>query len=118
MPVSQERPPENKRRGFGWVLLLFEFVFRAGVALLTRPFRGLVLWYRELRSARRMRDQGRFIPWPQLEPRLIRGEGTLIVEQARDERVRVWWTPGDVLRAVPKPPPPRGGGSQRVSTKP
>ena len=107
MPDSHERPPKDKRRSFGSVLFLFDPILRAGVALLTLPFRGLVLWYRELRFARRLREQGRFIPWPQLEPRLIRGEGTLIVEQARHERVRLWWTPGDVLRAVPKPPPPR-----------
>ena len=104
MPDSHERPPKDKRRSFGSVLFLFDPILRAGVALLTLPFRGLVLWYRELRFARRLREQGRFIPWPQLEPRLIRGEGTLIVEQARHERVRLWWTPGDVLRVPPGRP--------------
>ena len=33
----------------------------------------------------------------------------MIVEQARNERIRVWWTPGDVLQAVPKPSPPPEG---------
>jgi hypothetical protein len=53
-----------------------------------------------------MREKGRFIPWAVLEGRLLRGHGTLIVEQARSERIRVWWTPGDIFQAAPKPPPP------------
>src|SRR5262249_44552903 len=75
MPGSDERPSEDKSPGFGRVLLLLEVIFRAGVALLTSPFHGLVLWYRDRRFVRRMREQGRFIPWPQLEPRLVKGEG-------------------------------------------
>ena len=106
MPLSQDGASENKRPGFGWASLVFDFVNRAGIALLTRPFRGLVLRYRDLQFSRQMCEKGRFIPWPQLAPRLHRGEGTLIVEQARYERIRVWWTPSDVFQVVPKPPPP------------
>jgi hypothetical protein len=85
---------------------MLEFIHRAGLALLAGPFKSPVLWYRELRFTRQMREKGRFIPWPQLEPHLRRGEGTLIVEQGRSERIRVWWTPGDVFQTVPKPPLP------------
>jgi hypothetical protein len=106
MSFSHEERSEDKRPGFRWVLLVLDFMGRAGVALLTWPFHGVALWYRELKFIRQMREKGRFIPWPQLEPRLQNGEGTLIVEQARYERIRVWWTPGDVLRTVPKPPLP------------
>jgi hypothetical protein len=76
------------RPGFWGVFLVLDFMHRAGVALLTRRFRGVVLRYRDLKFTRQMHEKGRFIPWPQLMPRLHRGEGTLIVEQARYERIR------------------------------
>jgi hypothetical protein len=76
MPGSDERPSEDKRPGFGRVLLLLDVLLRAGVALLTSPFHGLVLCYRDRRFVRRMREQGRFIPWPQLEPHLVKGPNT------------------------------------------
>jgi len=107
MPASHDRSPTDKRPGVVSVFwMLLDSIRRAGVALLARPFRVLVLWYRDLRFARRMREEGRFMPWPQLKPRLLKGEGTLIVEQARSERMRVWWTPGKVLQPAPKHQPP------------
>ena len=96
----------EKRPDSGEVIPMLDFILRSGVALLTRPFRGLMLWYRDLRFAHSMREKGRFIPWAVLEGRLLRGHGTLIVEQARSERIRVWWTPGDIFHAATKPPPP------------
>src|SRR5262245_21962621 len=83
MPASHDWSPTDKRYGVVSVYwMLLDSIRRGGVALLARPFRGLVLWYRDLRFARRMREEGRFMPWPQLKPRLLKGDGTLILERA------------------------------------
>ena len=52
-----------------------------------------------------MREHGRFIPWKELEPHLQAGEGTLVVEQAQKDSVRVWWTQQDVVQQAPTQAP-------------
>jgi hypothetical protein len=56
--------------------------------------------WREWRFRERMRRAGRFVHWFELLPRLNRGEGTLIVEQAQKASCRVWWTDQDVRAAA------------------
>jgi hypothetical protein len=62
--------------------------------------------WREHRFRRRMRAAGRFVDWPGLRPRLERGEGTLIVEQAQKDACRVWWTDENVRRLAGTLRPP------------
>jgi hypothetical protein len=57
--------------------------------------------FREHRFARRMRELGRFISWEELEPRLRSGDGTLVIEQAQKDGVRVWWTEDDIVQQAP-----------------
>lgn len=56
--------------------------------------------------AKRMRRLGRFVAWRELEPRLQSGEGTLVIEQAQKDGIRVWWTPDDVIQESPVAPVP------------
>jgi len=52
-----------------------------------------------------MRERGRFIAWEELEPRLQAGDGTLVVEAAPKEGIRVWWTQDDIVHQAPTQPP-------------
>lgn len=78
----------------------------AGLSILALPFLLLAHCWRERRFARLMRDRGRFIPWQQLEPHLQAGDGTLLIEQAQKDGIRVWWTHENVVQAAPTQPPP------------
>lgn len=89
-----------------WPLFIVGLLVLAGLSILALPFLLLALWWRERRFARLMRDRGRFIPWRELEPHLQAGEGTLVVEQAQKDGVRVWWTQEDVAQEAPTQPPP------------
>src|SRR4051794_21512681 len=87
-------------------LFIVALLVLAGLSVLALPFLLLAFWWRERRFARLMRDRGRFIPWQELKPHLQAGEGTLVVEQAQKDGVRVWWTQEDVAQEAPAQPPP------------
>ena len=82
-------------------LLFFPFGLLLGVvsALVGTPFVAFLVstqaWSRR-RFRRTMRKQGRFVPWRDLERRLMDGEGTVIEEVGLKGAQRVWWTPDDV----------------------
>jgi hypothetical protein len=80
----------------GWVLL----------ALLFLPFVLVFQFLQERRLVRHIKPHGRFIAWRELEPRLVNGEGALVVEQAQKQRHRLWWTPEKPLAVGPVSPPP------------
>jgi len=61
----------------------------------------LLLKIQYWRLVRRMRDKGRYISWGELETRLLRGEGTLIVEQAQKQGHRTWWTDDRLMETTP-----------------
>jgi hypothetical protein len=84
---------------------LVVLLFLAVLSLFALPILATVLWLRERRFARLMKQSGRFIAWNDLEPRLKAGTGTLVVEQAQKDGIRVWWTPDDVAREAPQNAP-------------
>ncbi len=86
-------------------LFLVGLLLLAGLSILAMPFLLLARARRERRFALLMRDRGRFIPWKELEPHLLAGEGTLVVEQAQKDGVRVWWTQQDVALEAPTQAP-------------
>ena len=56
-----------------------------------------------------IRAAGRWIPWAELEPRLVTGVGTLILEEWMDlpySGIRFWWTELDVVSLAPVGSPP------------
>src|SRR5712664_4986004 len=63
----------------------------AAVSLFAMPFVLLGFQRRSWRFATLMRRKERFIAWSQLSRQLDAGGGTLIVEQAKKEGIRVWW---------------------------
>jgi hypothetical protein len=75
------------------------------LSIILMPFLILAHQRRERRFAQRMREQGRFIAWQELEPRLQAGDGTLVIEQAQKNGIRVWWTQDEVARQAPTQPP-------------
>lgn len=85
------------------LLVMLPLALVAFLSVLMMP---LVLYAqrrRELHFSRQMRAQGRFVSWAELEPRLQDGVGTLVVEQAQKQGVRVWWTEDDVVQEAPVP---------------
>jgi hypothetical protein len=84
------------------ILLLF------GLAILSIPC-GMVavifIALRERRLFRRLASTHRTIPWCEVEQHLAAGRGTLIIEQAQKQSVRLWWTPDDIPALSPCPPP-------------
>ncbi len=101
---------------------IFSLLVLAGLGLITPlvlvaiPFLIFASWWKEMRFARQMRAQRRFIDWGELKPRLLAGQGTLIVEQAHKKGVRVWWTPDDVPAAMPTHMPYKEPGSADYGT--
>jgi hypothetical protein len=88
-----------------WPVFWVALVGLAVLSILALPFLMISLQMRERRFSKLMRERDRFIPWTELEPRLKAGEGTLLVEQAQKDAVRVWWTSEDVMRAAPTQAP-------------
>lgn len=60
---------------------------------------------RERRLRSRLRAAGRFLAWPLVAEHLVRGEGTLIIEQANKQGSRFWWTSDDVVSQSPASSP-------------
>lgn len=88
------------------ILLIFLAILGwAGLVLLASPLIIFTQSRQERQFVRRMREQGRYIPWQQLEPHLHAGEGNLVVEKAMMETDRVWWTQEDVAEFSPAPLP-------------
>jgi len=85
-------------------VLAVSMLAAACVSLLLLPPLVAMHWWLERRFLKSLCSQRRFVPWTELEPRLIAGEGTLLVEQAQKMDVRVWWVQEDVLRVAPMPP--------------
>ena len=87
--------------------------YMAAMSLVSLP--GYIRAHAEQRAEdesvrRELEARGRFIAWPELQPRLEAGQGTLIVEQCFSDvgpymRCRFWWTDEDVLDLAPVPPP-------------
>ena len=78
-------------------------------ALLSIPYvfiAGIWIAIRERRLFRRLRSSHRTLRWPQVEQHLRDGTGTLIIEQAQKQSLRLWWTPDDVTAETPFPAPP------------
>jgi hypothetical protein len=98
-----------------YAMVLF---FVVGLTILVVPFLMFAAWRSERRFARSMRDQGRFMTWKELEPLLRAGDGTLIVEQAQKDGVRVWWSRDDVLREASMKPPAEADLDYMRSGKP
>jgi hypothetical protein len=88
-----------------WPLFFVGLLLLAGLSVVAIPFLLLAQARRERKFAQSMRDRGRFIPWKDLEPRLQDGEGTLLVEQAQKDAIRVWWTQQNVLQEAPTQAP-------------
>ncbi len=86
-------------------LFLVGLLVLAGLSVVAMPFLVFAMWRRERQFGRLIRDRGRFIPWMELEAHLRAGEGTLVVEQAQKDGVRVWWTQEDVVQKAPTQPP-------------
>ena len=61
---------------------------------------------RERRLFRGLCAHGRTLPWPEVAQHLRDGTGTLIVEQAQKQGLRLWWTPDDVSAESPYQPLP------------
>lgn len=76
----------------------------SGFVILTIPFQLCYGWSCKRRFTKLMKSRSRYLPWRELKPRLLAGEGTLIVEQAVMEDMRVWWTTDDVMQLAPVQP--------------
>lgn len=80
-----------------------------GLAAVSIPY-GLIaiacLAVRERRLFRRLKSCGRTLDWREVEQHLAAGRGTLIIEQAQKESLRLWWTADDVVSQSPFPIPP------------
>ena len=77
-------------------------------AVLSIPYlfiAGLFLATRERRLFQRLQSRQRTLPWSDVEQHLRAGEGTLIIEQAQKQSLRLWWTPDDVPSLSPVPIP-------------
>jgi hypothetical protein len=77
-------------------------------AILAIPFGVGAIWYQKMRDRRlfyRLRNCNRTISWLDIEQHLEAGRGTLIIEQAQKQGVRLWWTSDDVLSVTPHRPP-------------
>lgn len=86
-------------------LFFIQLILLASVRLLTLPLFNWFLWCRERQFVQQMHERGRFMPWDELQLHLQKGEGTLIVEQAQNDWIRVWWTSQDVMQDAPVQPP-------------
>ena len=69
------------------------------------PIAVAVQAHRERKFRREMERVGRFVEWNDLLPKLEAGEGTLIVEQAQKDGVRIWWTSREVGASSTVAPP-------------
>ena len=102
--------PTRKPKVFGPVfgvliglpLLLIAAVLSIPYAIVARIY----IAARERRLFRRLCSHDRTLPWSEVEQHLRDGTGTLIVEQAQKQGLRLWWTPDDVAAETPFPPPP------------
>ena len=73
-------------------------------ALLSIPYMlGAIIYiaWRERQFFRRLRSQGRTLPWREVEHHLRAGEGTLVIEQSQKQSHRLWWTPEDIPSLTP-----------------
>lgn len=70
------------------------------------PYMVLAQTRRERCFRQRMRAMRRFIEWADLLPSLKRGDGTLIIEQAQKDGVRIWWTDQSLLASANVPQRP------------
>ncbi|HVU45065.1 MAG TPA: hypothetical protein VHD85_03000 [Terracidiphilus sp.] len=111
MPAAAQTPSSRSQRGISPLIGIPLVLVGLPLALLFMP-----VWlptamaahaWREHRFRKQMRRAGRFIEWPDLLPRLQRSEGTLIVEQAQKDAVRVWWTDENVARGAGTLQPPQ-----------
>jgi len=112
IPLVRRRGDDTPRAWWEWSfapilipLALLGIALLAGLSILAMPFLALALRRREYKLTRAIRARDRFIPWNELEPRLQAGEGTLVVEQAMVEGLRVWWTDEDITQHAPMPTP-------------
>jgi hypothetical protein len=66
---------------------------------------GIIHDWQERRLRNRLRKRGRYLSWPNLEQRLLKSPGTLILQLANLTPMRIWWTEADVLTETPLPLP-------------
>ena len=79
-----------------------------GLAIFSIPYcivAVIIITLRERRLFRRFSSANRTVPWCEVEQHLVSGRGTLIIEQAHKQKVRLWWTPDDIPALSPYPPP-------------
>ncbi len=99
-------------RGPFQIFFLPLFLFLLLLSAVTAPIWVLVVVLIQKRGERQfqraMQAKQRWIAWPELEPRLFDGQGTIIIESAQKMPVRVWWTPEDLVAIAPFEPPPDG----------
>jgi hypothetical protein len=92
----------------GLILLPVTFALILLMAALWIPVCAVMAFRQSIQEARfrrQMQERGRRQQWPLIEPRLVAGEGALIIEQAQKMPVRLWWTADNVLQLAPKQPP-------------
>ena len=68
----------------------------SGFLILTIPFQLYYSWSCKRRFTELMKSRGRYIPWHELKPRLLAGEGSLVVELGPTHGIQVWWTPDGI----------------------
>jgi hypothetical protein len=99
---SKSKPNQRKRgpREFGpeWSVIFIPLLFlAAGLSIPYTKYRQLQIRRRERRFAEQMRLAGRVIDGADCIPRLVRGEGTLILESmGYKKETHWWWTPDEV----------------------
>ena len=75
-----------------------------GAALLSIPYMLVAMicaGWRERRLFRRLKRLQRTLAWHEVEQHLRDGDGTLIIEQAQKQPLRLWWTPDDIPASAP-----------------
>ncbi len=72
----------------------------------------IILWvifaiiYLRIREAlliRSLKARRRAMEWKAVQDRLKVGEGTLIIQTTNKIGLRMWWTPDDLISAIPRP---------------
>jgi hypothetical protein len=110
MRASEPKVTDDQGRtvefgNWAWLIALPLLFVATAVSVAALPFVWAAFQVRERLFARSMRSRERFMRWPQVETYLRAGEGTLIVEQAQKQPLRLWWTPEDVVNLAPVKPP-------------
>jgi hypothetical protein len=93
-----------------FILLLLVGVVIAGVLIPVDFVYRYVYHLRQQRLDKQLRSRlvatGRFLEWSEVEAKLQKGEGTLIVEHCAPKGpIREWWTADDLIAASPVPLP-------------